>query len=110
MAHVTCGVSSLSCGAEPPLNVHFIRLSRAVYVWIGVEGASPTMASLAAAVPGRDSASSAALIGSSLVTEDLGARLSRRLGCPVLMSFDGADGIAADLPEIEAQLFKLLKQ
>lgn len=103
-ANVVCGTGSVCCGVEPPLRVQYIKLQKAVYVWVGTSG-PPTMASLVASTPGA----STTLFGEAAASEDLGARLSRRLGCVVLLSFDAADSTAADLPEIEAELFKLLK-
>lgn len=108
----TSGSASIAL-ASLPLSAHYIKLPRAVYIWVGVAGTAPSLASLCTAVPG-DAASAApsaaaSLLGGSAEAEDLAARLSRRTGRMVLLSFDGIDGAADELAEVEAQLFRLIK-
>ena len=103
--------SGLITLASQPLAVQFIKLPRAIYVWVGVAGSPPTLSSLATAVPGCGAAQSLAsttLFGST-ESEDLAARLCRRTGRVVLLSFDGIEGAAEELSEVEAQIFLLIK-
>ena len=94
-----------------PLSVHWIKLKKAVYVWVGSEGSAPTLSSLVSAVPGsRDGALPAvsSLFG-TVESEDLAARLSRRLSQMVLLSFDSIDSVADEISEVEAQMYRLIK-
>jgi hypothetical protein len=104
---VSCGAESITCGAAS-YNVQFIRLPKAVYLWVNASGTLPTMSSLVASVPGLAGRppSSTTLFGGD-ATEDLAMRLSRRLGYMILLCFDGAES-ALELSDIEAELFKLL--
>lgn len=95
--------------ATQSLQASYIKLPRAIYVWVGT-GEAATMASLVSAVPGTLGSQSAVttLLGST-DAEDLAARLSRRTGRLVLLSFDAADGVTEELAQIEAQIFQLIK-
>jgi len=81
-------------------------------VWVGSAGTPPTLASLASAVPGAAGAlpaSTMLLGGGPVEAESLACRLSRRTGRVVLLSFDGIEGAADELLEVEAQLFRMIK-